>query len=71
MRLRWTSDRPVILHLHGYDIETRLAPGAPAELAFTAYAAGRFPIEIHAPGAGGPGAGREGAPLAVVEVYPR
>ena len=22
VRLRWTSDRPIILHLHGYDIET-------------------------------------------------
>jgi FtsP/CotA-like multicopper oxidase with cupredoxin domain len=69
--LRWTSDRPVILHLHGYDIEKRVAPDAVTELAFTAYATGRFPIEIHAPGAGAGIAAHEEAPLAIVEVYPR
>ena len=25
VKLRWTSDRPVTLHLHGYDIEKRIA----------------------------------------------
>ena len=63
--LQWTSDRLVILHLHGYDIEKRVAPDAVTELAFTAYATGRFPIEIHAPGA------HEKAPVAIIEVYPR
>jgi hypothetical protein len=67
--LRLTGDRPVVLHLHGYDIEKRIAPGAVTELAFTAYATGRFPIEIHGPGAGSGGAANE--PLAVIEVYPR
>jgi len=65
--LRWTSDRPVILHLHGYDIEKPVAAGAVTELSFTAHATGRFPIEIHGQGAGGVG----DAPLAVIEVYPR
>jgi hypothetical protein len=69
--LRWTSDRPVILHLHGYDIEKRVVPDRVTELAFTAYATGRFPIEIHAPGAGAGIAAHEEAPLAIVEVYPR
>ncbi len=68
--LRWTSDRPLVLHLHGYDIEKRVAADAVTELAFTAYATGRFPIEIHAPGPGAGGAAHEGAPLAVIEVYP-
>src|SRR6266699_4867969 len=66
--LRWTSDRPLILHLHGYDIEKRVAADAVTELAFTAYATGRFPIEIHAPGPGAGGAAHEAAPLAVIEV---
>lgn len=71
VKLRWTSDRPVILHLHGYDIERRVAAGAAAELAFTASATGRFPIEIHAPGKELGGRTPEDAPLAVMEVYPR
>src|SRR5258708_36880438 len=54
VKLRWTTDRPMLLHLHGYDIEKRIAPGVPAELAFTAYATGRFPIHVHALGGGQP-----------------
>jgi len=69
--LRWTSDRPLILHLHGYDIEKRIAPGAVTELSFTARATGRFPIEIHGPGARAGGGAHEEEPLAVIEVYPR
>ncbi len=69
--LRWTTDQPLVLHLHGYDIEQRVAPGSVAELAFTAYATGRFPIEIHAPAARAAGPAHEEAPLVVIEVYPR
>ncbi len=28
VKLRWTTDRPIVLHLHGYDIETKVEPGA-------------------------------------------
>jgi hypothetical protein len=69
--LRCISDRPVVLHLHGYDIEQRVSAGAVAELAFTATATGRFPIEIHAPAAEAGGYAHEGVPLATIEVYPR
>lgn len=66
--LKWTADRPMTLHLHGYDVERQAGPGSPAEFAFTAYAAGRFPIEAHPPG-------REPAAdqpaLTYLEVYPR
>jgi len=71
VKLRWTSDQPVVLHLHGYDIEKRLVAGAVTELAFTAYATGRFPIHVHAQGAGAGGQAHEDAPLAIIEVYPR
>jgi hypothetical protein len=71
VKLRWTSDQPIVLHLHGYDIEKRVAPGAIIELAFTAYATGRFPIHVHAQGAGAGGQAHEDAPLATIEVYPR
>ena len=48
--LKWTTDKPFTLHLHGYDLEVRLVPQAPIELRFTARATGRFPLEIHGPG---------------------
>ena len=63
--LRWTTDRPVAIHLHGYDIETQLAPGKPASMRFTARATGRFPIEVHAHGGG------EQRMLGYLEVHPR
>jgi FtsP/CotA-like multicopper oxidase with cupredoxin domain len=71
VRLRWTTDQPVIVHLHGYDIEQLLVPGGVTELAFTAYATGRFPVHIHAPQERGAGGAHEEAPLVVIEVYPR
>jgi len=71
VKLRCTSDRPLVLHLHGYDIEKRVAPGAVSELVFTAYATGRFPIHLHEQGAGVGGHAHEDLPLATVEVYPR
>jgi hypothetical protein len=62
--LRWHSDRPIVLHLHGYEIETRVIPGAIAESRFAARAAGRFPIHVHA------GQARSETVLAYLEVYP-
>lgn len=64
VELRVASDRAVLLHLHGYRIETRAAPGAPAVMAFVARAAGRFPVETHAAN------GRHVA-LFYVEVHPK
>jgi hypothetical protein len=63
--LRFTTDAPLTLHLHGYDIERAIAPGTPGEMRFTARATGRFPIERH-----GTKGGAE-ATLCYVEVYPR
>jgi hypothetical protein len=71
VKLRWTSDRPLVLHLHGYDLEQRVAVGAVAEFTFTAYATGRFPIELHGAGSGVGNAVHGAAPLAIIEVYPR
>ena len=62
--LRWHSDRPLVLHLHGYDIETHVVPGAAAETHFTARATGRFSIHVHA------GQARSEAVLGYLEVYP-
>jgi hypothetical protein len=63
--LRFTSDRALTLHLHGYDIEQRLTPGTPATMSFAARATGRFAIEVHA------GQGGHEATLGYLEVHPR
>ena len=47
VNLQITSDHPIELHLHGYDLEKEVAPGEPAELAFDATITGRFAIEDH------------------------
>jgi hypothetical protein len=61
--LHWRSDTPLSLHVHGYDLEQAVAPDAPGELRFTAYAAGRFPITMH-------GDGQHEAVLVYLEVLP-
>jgi hypothetical protein len=61
--LKWTTDRALTLHLHGYDIEAKLLPQMPVDMGFTARATGRFPIEIH-------GAGTEHT-IGHLEVHPR
>jgi hypothetical protein len=71
VKLRWISDQPLVLHLHGYDIEKRVAAGVVTEFSFTAYANGRFPIHVHAQGERAGGDAHEDAPLASIEVYPR
>jgi len=64
--LRWTSDRSLTIHLHGYDIEQKLPVGGePTIMRFTARATGRFPIEVH-----GTDHGHEKI-LAYLEVHPR
>jgi hypothetical protein len=68
--LRWSTDRPILLHLHGYDIEKNVEPGTVTEMAFEARATGRFPVEEHKPSVKGGHAHGE-APLARIEVRPR
>jgi len=63
--LNWTTDVPLTIHLHGYDIEQKLAPGPPTPMRFKARATGRFPIEIHDHG------GHGDRTLGYVEVHPR
>jgi len=44
----WTSDLPLLVHLHGYNIETQLDPGVTGQMSFVADATGRYDIFIHA-----------------------
>jgi hypothetical protein len=70
VKLRWTSDRPIVLHLHGYDIERKVEPGTVAEMAFVARATGRFSVEEHKPDAKG-GHSHGEAALVRIEVLPK
>lgn len=65
------SDRPVVLDLHGYDIEGAAAPEKPAIFSFTAKATGRFSIQAIEPAAKGGKGHTHGAALLYLEVLPR
>jgi len=68
--VRWTTDKAIDIHLHGYDIEKKVVPGAVSEMTFTARATGRFTVEPHI-GAQRSGGHAHGKPLVTIEVYPR
>ncbi len=68
VKLEWSADKPSTVHLHGYDIEKRVTPGAVTELMFTARATGRFPVNLHG-SAETAGHGHEDT-LVTIEVYP-
>lgn len=42
-----TADRPVEIHVHGYDLEQEVEPDGTTELSFEADLTGRFPMEDH------------------------
>jgi len=52
IEMRWSSDKPMALHLHGYDIEVKVSPQSPAVMSFKAGIPGRFPVEPHGQGPG-------------------
>jgi FtsP/CotA-like multicopper oxidase with cupredoxin domain len=69
--LRWVSDEPTTLHLHGYDVELVLVPGTPGAMTFQAYATGRFPITVHGHGHADKPAAHKEKTLVYLEVHPR
>ena len=70
LRLRVSSDTPGELHLHGYRLSSTVAPGVASEIAFKAYATGRYRLEWH-PAGQTQSASHHGAPLATLEVRPQ
>jgi FtsP/CotA-like multicopper oxidase with cupredoxin domain len=69
VKLEWSADRPTTIHLHGYDIEKEITPGATTDMTFTAGATGRFTVEPHL--ARAPSGGHtHGDALVTIEVYP-
>jgi hypothetical protein len=69
VKLEWSTDKPITVHLHGYDIEREIKPGAVTEMTFTARATGRFPVEPHI-GRTPSGGHAHGDTLVTIEVYP-
>src|SRR5215471_2883413 len=69
VKLEWSTDKPMTVHLHGYDIEQELKPGAATQMTFTARATGRFTIEPHI-GKTPSGGHAHGDVLVTIEVYP-
>jgi FtsP/CotA-like multicopper oxidase with cupredoxin domain len=62
VQINWTTDEPVGLHLHGYDIEVTAEPGRTVSVTFQAHTAGRFPVSAHGFGHG---------TMIYLEVHPR
>src|ERR1700676_260116 len=69
VKLEWSTDKPMSIHLHGYDIEKDVAPGAVGEMTFAARATGRFTVEPHV-GKTQSGGHAHWDVLATLEVYP-
>jgi hypothetical protein len=69
VKLLWSTDKPMTIHLHGYDIEKGVASGAVTDMTFTARATGRFTVEPHL-AAQPPGGHTHGDVLVTLEVYP-
>jgi FtsP/CotA-like multicopper oxidase with cupredoxin domain len=64
VELRWSSDKRVTLHLHGYDIARTVSPQSGGTMAFKASIPGRFPVSEHGSG------GRHGRAILYLEVHP-
>ncbi|MBB3066038.1 hypothetical protein [Limibacillus halophilus] len=64
--LSLVSDKALIVHLHGYDLEYALQAGTPLQIDLPSHLTGRFPAEIHHYD-GGHGKGV----LFYYEVYPK
>ena len=69
VKLQWSADRRTAIHLHGYDIEKTIEPGAVTDLTFAARATGRFTISPHV-GRAPSGGHSHGAALVTIEVLP-
>jgi hypothetical protein len=64
-----TTDRAVVIHVHGLRVEIAAAPDKPGSATFPASATGRFPIQLHT--ADEKSSHHHGPPLAHLEVHPK
>lgn len=47
VRIEWSSDRVMTVHLEGYDVSVTVRPDTPALMQFRAFAGGRFAVHAH------------------------
>lgn len=47
LSVEWTADRPMTVHLEGYDLSVTVRPDKPATMRFKTFATGRFPVHAH------------------------
>ncbi len=47
VRIEWSSDRVMTVHLEGYDISLTVRPGVSTVMEFKAFASGRFSVHAH------------------------
>jgi FtsP/CotA-like multicopper oxidase with cupredoxin domain len=66
VRLRWTSDVDIELHLHGYEVVITVPSGGAAVMEVDARAAGRFQVATHGASTFGP----DHTVLLYLEVHP-
>jgi hypothetical protein len=52
VELSFTSDKAIMLHLHGYEVHADVDPQQGGAMSFKADMAGRFPVHEHRQGAG-------------------
>jgi hypothetical protein len=45
--IAWSVDRPLMIHLEGYDVTVEARPGRPETMRFKAHITGRFPVHAH------------------------
>src|SRR5215467_16328723 len=69
VKLEWTTDKPITVHLHGYDIEREVKPGAVTEMTLAARGSGRITVELDR-GRTPAGAHAHGEPLDSIKAYP-
>ena len=65
VKLQWTVDEALALHLHGYDVRLDMKAGEQGIMEFEAHAAGRYPVGVHGSG------GKHKGALIYLEVHPR
>lgn len=73
VRLEFLADRPLVIHLEGYDLSVHAEPGTPEVIEFKAFATGRFSVHAHeVDPQGGPARHASHArPLLRFEVHPK
>ena len=64
------SDEALVLHLHGYDIITKVEQAGKTLMKLNTFATGRFPIKIHTPAHEHQGNSHHERTLLYLEVYP-